>query len=102
MKPTPWTLPLMLALFALSTVQAQPKPDARNERPPQGQQGEGGHRRPPPEALEACKTLKANAACSFQHPERGTVKGQCGAPEGKPLACRPAGGPPPDDKPQGR
>lgn len=95
MQPRPWTLALMVALFALSTAQAQPKPDAKNERPPQGQQGGegGGHRRPPPEALEACKSLKSNAACSFQHPERGTIKGSCFAPEGKPLACRPADAP---------
>ncbi len=56
---------------------------------------------PPPEAIEACKTQKSEAQCSFVSP-RATVKGTCWAPEGKPLACRPKDAPPPpaDDVPR--
>jgi len=57
---------------------------------PQGGPPPGGeHRGPPPEALAACKMAKAGADCSFTHESR-TVKGSCWAPEGRPLACRPA------------
>jgi hypothetical protein len=52
----------------------------------------GEHRKPPPEALDACKALKSGQDCSFTAPH-GTVKGRCFAPEGKPLACRPKNGP---------
>lgn len=58
----------------------------------------GGHRGPPPEALAACKSLAAGAECGFTG-ERGNVKGSCWAPEGKPLACKPAGAPTPDKQP---
>jgi hypothetical protein len=70
-----------VALFALlqaTQVHAQPKP------------GEGA----PAEALAACQQLAANQACSFTSP-RGQVTGTCGAPSGKPLACRPANAPQP-------
>lgn len=50
--------------------------------------GGGQPPKPPPEALDACKALKAGQDCSFTSP-RGAVKGSCFAPEGKPLACRP-------------
>lgn len=51
---------------------------------------EGGDqpRKPPQEALDACKSLSAGDACSFTSP-RGDVKGSCWAPEGKALACKP-------------
>ncbi len=55
--------------------------------------GGGEHRGPPPEALAACKSLASGAACSFTT-ERGARSGTCWAPEGKPLACKPAGGSP--------
>lgn len=58
-------------------------------------------RKPPQEALDACKALKAGQDCNFTSP-RGAVKGSCFAPEGKPLACRPKnapGGTPPDGPP---
>ena len=49
-----------------------------------------GHRPPPPEALDACKGLKAGATCSFEDPEGNEVAGKCFTPEAsKPLACRP-------------
>jgi hypothetical protein len=63
-------------------------------KPPVGAptQGQGGYRAPPPEALAACKSLAAGAACSFNS-ARGSEAGTCLAPEGKPLACRPKNGP---------
>jgi hypothetical protein len=53
------------------------------------------HRGPPPEALAACSGKKVDDTCSFATPRRGTIEGTCKAPEGKPLACRPARRPPP-------
>lgn len=50
-------------------------------------------RMPPREALDACKSLSADQACSFTSPH-GTVSGTCWAPEGKPLACKPKDAPP--------
>lgn len=54
--------------------------------------GTGGPRRPPAEALDACKTASSGQECSFNSPH-GTVKGACWAPEGKPLACKPKDAP---------
>ena len=54
--------------------------------------GGGGPRKPPAEALEACKTLSSGQECSFTSPH-GTVQGTCWAPEGKPLACKPKDAP---------
>jgi hypothetical protein len=56
-------------------------------------QGQEGPRKPPPEAIENCKSLSAGQECSFSSPH-GTVKGSCWAPEGKPLACKPKDAPP--------
>jgi len=56
----------------------------------QAAQGQGGPRKPPQEALDACKSQAAGQACSFTS-DRGAVTGTCWAPEGKPLACKPAG-----------
>ncbi len=47
---------------------------------------------PPAEALAACNSLASGQACTFEA-QRGTVKGVCAAPEGKPLACRPSDAP---------
>ena len=54
--------------------------------------GAGGPRKPPAEALDACKSLTSGQECSFSSPH-GTVKGTCWAPEGKPLACKPKDAP---------
>ncbi len=51
-------------------------------------EGQGGPRKPPPEAIDACKSLRAGQECSFSSPH-GMVRGSCWAPEGKPLACKP-------------
>ena len=56
-------------------------------------QQQGGPRQPPQAALDACQSLSSGAECSFTGKSE-TVSGTCAAPEGKPLACRPAGGPP--------
>ena len=55
-------------------------------------EGPDGPRRPPQEALDACKSVSAVQECSFASPH-GTVRGSCWAPEGKPLACRPKDAP---------
>lgn len=50
-----------------------------------------GRRGPPAEAVAACASLTASAACSFTHRDR-TVTGTCVAPPGGAsgsLACRP-------------
>jgi hypothetical protein len=65
----------------------------------QSAEGQGGPRKPPKEALEACKSLSAGQACSFSS-SRGAVNGACWAPEGKPLACKPKDAPDNDSRPQ--
>ena len=60
--------------------------------PPADGQQQQQRRGPPQEALDACKTLKAGQDCNFTSP-RGSVKGTCFAPEGRPLACRPSDAP---------
>jgi len=84
------TLASLLTLLALAAATASAQAPGG-----QGGGGTGGgeHRGPPPEALAACKSLVSGAECSFTT-ERGSRKGTCWAPEGKPLACKPAGGPP--------
>jgi hypothetical protein len=54
--------------------------------------GTGGPRKPPVEALDACKSASSGQDCSFSSPN-GTVKGTCWAPDGKPLACKPKDAP---------
>ncbi len=82
-------LGVMLAiagLFYANASLAQPAPAAEGTNT-QLRKG------PRPEAIAACKSLASNEACTFEAP-RGTVKGTCFAPEGKPLACRPNDAPP--------
>ncbi len=52
------------------------------------------HRGPPEAALEACSTLVQGDPCSFEGQRGDTLEGTCEAPDDKPLACRPEGGPP--------
>ncbi len=75
---------IALAL-ASGAAMAQPK---SGEAPPSGRGG------PPAEALAACKSLKASDACSFTA-DKGVASGTCEAPQGRPLACRPANAPAP-------
>jgi YHYH protein len=53
----------------------------------------GGQGGPPPEMLKACAGKLAGDSCSATGPQGRTVNGSCFAPQGRPLACRPAGGP---------
>ena len=53
----------------------------------------GAGHKPPPEAFQACKTLKSGDDCMVDGP-KGQVNGHCWAPEGKPLACKPKDAPP--------
>lgn len=81
----------VLCVLALTAVAAEVAP--RQPRPGEGPARMG----PPPEALKACSSLKAEAACSFDGRD-GKVSGTCFAPPNRPLACRPKGapmGPPP-------
>lgn len=64
---------------------------ADNERV---QEPRGEQRRPPAEALMACASSVAGDPCSFEGHRGETVEGSCEAPDDKPLACRPSGGPP--------
>lgn len=77
---------LVGAAFALSLCLA----DAASAQPAGGE----GHRPPPPEALQACKSLASGAACKFTSPQ-GSLTGSCWAPQDRPLACRPKDAPAP-------
>ena len=77
------TIALVLALGCGAAIAQQPK---AGEGPPAGQGG------PPAEALAACKTLKSGDACQFTA-DKGAASGTCEAPQGRPLACRPANAP---------
>ena len=73
------------ALIASAAVAALTACSALNAQ--QAPRHEGGHK-PPPEAFEACKSLKSGDDCSFTA-KHGEANGKCWAPEGKPLACKP-------------
>lgn len=75
---------VMSSQLICSNVFAQPS----SENPP---------RRPPPEALEACKSLASGQECGFKTPD-GNIAGLCWAPEGKPLACKPKDAPAQESK----
>jgi hypothetical protein len=64
-------------------------------------EGQGGARKPPQEALDACKSLSAGQECGFTAPH-GNINGVCWAPEGKPLVCKPKNAPNNDARPQGK
>ena len=53
------------------------------------------HGKPPEVALEACAAAVQGDPCSFIGRRGEALGGTCEAPEDKPLACRPEGGPPP-------
>jgi hypothetical protein len=79
------------AVLCSVTAFAQPSGDKSGDQ--SGHQGPP-HGPPPQEALAACQGKAADAACSFTH-EGHSVEGTCFTPAtDKPLACRPAGGPP--------
>jgi hypothetical protein len=74
---------MAVSIFSLGAASAWAQP-----------QGPEGHHKPPQEAIAACQALASGQACGFTG-RRGEVKGNCWAPEGKPLACKPQGAPPP-------
>lgn len=79
-------LSLMLALITVLTACAA-NAEPGSER--------GGHRGPPPEALEACATLSEGDACSFSGRDDEDLAGSCFPPpqgDGE-LACRPDNAP---------
>lgn len=73
------TLFLVGAAYADSDQESEPRRD---------------HRGPPEAALEACSTLVQGDPCSFEGRRGDALEGTCEAPDDKPLACRPEGGPP--------
>ncbi len=77
--------PFHLVALVLSLSAAACTAQQQSRQPPRGGQ-------PPAEALTACKTLQQGDACSFSG-DRGSASGTCEAPEGRPLACRPANAP---------
>ena len=74
---------------------------------PQGGPGAGEHKRPPPEAIEACKGKSADAPCSFTGREGRQVSGTCFSPPPRPdgdkppMACKPEHPPGSQHAPQG-
>lgn len=84
-QPRAWPHTWVAAASLLAALCANP---ALAQPSGQGQPGQT----PPPEALTACQSLKSGQACSFTG-SRGNATGTCWAPEGKPLACKPAGAP---------
>ena len=77
------TLALVLVLGCGAAFAQQPK---AGEGPSTGRGG------PPAEALAACNALKTGDACQFTG-SQGAASGTCEAPQGRPLACRPANAP---------
>ena len=78
-------IPLMATMMIIGTASAE----SDNEKKPRGE-----HRGPPEAALEACSTSVQGDPCSFEGRRDDTLEGTCEAPDDKPLACRPEGGPP--------
>ena len=76
-------LALMLACTGVSADDTEAHNDERRRPGP-----------PPAEALQACESLSAGDACSFED-DNGIVEGTCRAPENRPLACAPAHHEPP-------
>ena len=70
-----------LVLAAGAMGQARPDGEAAS---PDGRMG------PPREAINACRKAEAGQTCRFDANGR-TLPGQCDAPPGRPLACRPEG-----------
>ena len=79
----------LIALIALGLVTgtAYAQPDQENK--PNRE-----HRGPPEVALEACSNAVQGDPCSFEGRQGKVLEGNCEAPDDKPLACRPEGGPP--------
>lgn len=64
--------------------------------------GKGGHHPPPPEAIEACESLKVGDPCSFEGRNGEELEGSCFTPsQDKPVACKPSQPPPGEGGGQG-
>lgn len=94
MRPINLPAVLLFLLAATAIAQTTPSTGAQGSQAAQPPAHPRGHHRPPPQALQACAASQAGAACSFESPH-GQVTGTCRAPEGRPLACVPAGHPGP-------
>jgi hypothetical protein len=85
----------LLAGVLACVVPAAAAQSAGGDGPPDGapalaDPGGPSHRKgPPPQALAACQSQAAAAACSFTTPRGDSLAGTCWAPQGKPLACKP-------------
>lgn len=79
----------LIALIATMTIAAAARAEPERENKPRRE-----HRGPPAAALEACSTAVQGDPCSFEGRRGNAVEGTCEAPDDKPLACRPEGGPP--------
>lgn len=78
-------IPLMATMMIIGTASAESDDENKPRRE---------HRGPPEAALEACSTSVQGDPCSFEGRRGDTLEGTCEAPDDKPLACRPEGGPP--------
>jgi hypothetical protein len=79
----------LIALFATLLIAGAAYAESDQENQPRR-----GHRGPPEVALEACSNSVQGDPCSFEGRRGNTVEGTCEAPDEKPLACKPEGGPP--------
>lgn len=85
---------VLAALVSLSTAACAERPGS--DPAALGATDPGACHPPPPEALAACASASAGAACSFEHAGH-TATGTCaaGPSADAPLACKPAQPPPP-------
>jgi hypothetical protein len=78
-----------IALIALGLIAGSAVAQSNEENRPERE-----HRAPPAVALEACSNSVQGDPCSFEGRQGEALDGSCDAPDDKPLACRPEGGPP--------
>ena len=81
----------LIALIATGLVASTAFAQSNEEERPKRE-----HRAPPEVALEACSSSVQGDPCSFEGRQGEALEGSCEAPDDKPLACRPEGGPPKD------
>lgn len=79
----------LIALFATLLIAGAAYADSEQDNKPRRD-----HRGPPEVALEACSNSVQGDPCSFEGRRGDALQGTCEAPDDKPLACRPEGGPP--------
>lgn len=79
----------LIALMATTLIFSTAYAESDQENKPRRE-----HRGPPAAALEACSSSVQGDPCSFEGRRGEALEGTCEAPNEKPLACRPEGGPP--------